>query len=223
MRVLISILFAGFMVLQTAFASEMPAPLDRALAAAETQSETQVSFTMIFRWKEMPPVHLRFDAAQNQWSILEGDSGVLPVIARKKLRNLKKEAKPGGILYADFRPYLKEVSLESDENGEFVYRFRPPEAAEASNGTDPDSVIKARLHVDPAQNLLRLYSVRSQKGFKPNPGARLEDFILEHEFARVIDGLPPLQTRMYLKAKGERFFRQVDEEFTVIFSNHALP
>ena len=205
-----------------AMAAAFPAPLDSALSDAETTPKLRLSYSMRYEAPGEAPVTLRFDAQTRYWSVVEGDPGALSKNAREKLNNIKKsESVPGGLLYADFRKYLRAVEALEETETQLIYRFLPPEAEGEDAADDAEEVMRARLYVDKADGKLARYEVVGLKPFKPLPVAKMEEFVVEQDFERLEENGekngPAVLVRLRSRQKGERFFRKVDTDFTAHF------
>lgn len=213
----VSLSLGGAAIAQPPGASER---IDAIFGAAEATPDLAFSFTMTFEVPGAPPLVQRFDAATGAWQPIEGDPDTLPDAARQKLRNvMKSETKPGGLLYADFRQHLDDITFDRAEDGQWVYAFVPPEARGRDVGEELDEVMLARLYVDPDTDILARYEVRARKPFKPMPVAKLDEFVVVQEFARLGGTGPAVLTRMYSRTKGRRAFRPIDTEFTATFTD----
>ena len=209
-------LLAAPLLLGSALAQDLPAPLDAALSRAEAAGPAAYAFTMRFAWADAPPVTLRF-APDAGWRTVSGDPDALPDDARDALATLKEdEAKPGGLLYGDFRPALRDVTLREETDAAYTYDFEPPEAERADD--EARAAMTARLVVDKAGGLA-LYEVRSNEPFSPLPMTRVDAFAYEQRFARVDDG-PPVLTRIRSLRRGRRMFSDVDVDFVATFTDH---
>lgn len=211
--------FAAFLgafsiCLGAAAGEPLPAPLETAFSEAQAHKDLVVSYTMAFSWRGAPPVTARFDAASNAWTDIAGDASALPPEAQRKFRNWKKsESVAGGLTYADYVGELDEVSLEEETPEALVYRFAAPGGES----------IRTRLIYDRAAAGLSFYSVEATRAFKPDPTARLETFAFQQTFARVLEGAPPLMTRVKWKARGQRLLSRVDEDYEIVFSDFSRP
>lgn len=198
--------------------SAMPAELDAALAAAERTPDMKLSFTLRFQWPDAPEIVQRFDAATKSWTTLDGDPGALSAAARKAFDVVKRtESKPGGLLYADFRPYLKDVELVEESDRQAVFSFSSPEADRVSS--EAREAVEARLVLDRESGLLTRYSVRALAPFKPLPVARVDEYLYELAFAPLAAGGPAVTTEIRKFAKGRRMGARIDEAYTAFFSD----
>ena len=196
------------------------APIETALSDAEAEASLRFSYTMTFEWPEAAPVTVRYDAAAREFTTIGGDPEALPRTARQKLENVKRsESKPGGLLYADFRGYLDDITPVDETPDQMIYSFIPSQVGEDEMTAEGDAAVRARLYVDKADAHLARYEVRGLQSFKPNPATRMEEFVVEQDFERLGGDGPAVLVRMYSKQKGERFFRKVDTEFTATFSD----
>ncbi|MEM9233381.1 MAG: hypothetical protein AAGA69_03985 [Pseudomonadota bacterium] len=195
-------------------------PIDAALSEAEKNDRLRLSYTMKFQWPGEVPVTVRYDAAAKRFSTLEGDEDALPREARQKLRNIKKsESEPGGLLYADFRKHLDDITLLEETEENYIYRFIPAQVDEDDVTDTAQDVVRARLIVSKEDNRLARYEVKGLQEFKPNAAARMEEFEVVQEFERLGEDGPAVLVRLYSRQKGEQFFRKVDTEFTATFSD----
>ncbi len=201
--------------------SAMPAELDAALAAAERTPDLKLSFTLRFQWPDAADITQRFDATTKSWTTLEGDPGSMSAAARKAFDVVKRtESKPGGLLYADFRPYLKDVELVEETDRQAVFSFSSPEADRVSS--EARESIEARLVLDRESGLLTRYSVRALSPFRPLPVARIDEYIYELDFEPLAAGGPAVMTQIRKLAKGRRLGARVDEQYTALFSDFAI-
>lgn len=195
-------------------------PIDAALTEAEELNGLRFSYTMTFEWPGEAPVSVRYDAEAKRFSTLSGNPDALSGPARQKLKNIKKsESVPGGLLYADFRDYLDDITLVEETDEQYIYRFIPSQVDEDDVTGTADDVVRARLYVSKNDDRLARYEVKGLQPFKPNPASKMEEFEVVQEFERLGEDGPAVLRRLYSKQKGERFFRDVDTEFTATFSD----
>ena len=205
------------LLMAPALAQAMPAPLDRALARAEAAGPVRYAFTMRFAWRDAAPVTLAF-APNDGWRTVAGDRDGLPDEARDALDTLMDdEAAPGGLLYGDFRPALRNVALREETGDALIYDFEPPEAERAD--AEARAAMTARLVVDKATGGLATYAVESREPFSPLPMVRVDAFAYEQAFATVDDG-PPVLVRIRSLRRGRRMFSDVDVDFVATFTDH---
>lgn len=203
--------------------SDPTSAIEQALTDAESHPRLRFSYTMTFETPGNPPIVQRFDASTKKWTTLSGDPKKLPKEAAQKLRNvMKSESVPGGLLYADFRPYLNHITYRETEDGQFVYAFVPPEANKNESVEELEGTLRARLYVDPTTNQLMRYEVRALRPFKPMPVAKLEEFAVVQDFEPLGENGPSVLRRLYSRTKGTRAFRKIDTEFTATFSDIQL-
>ncbi|WP_370338510.1 hypothetical protein [Parvularcula marina] len=195
-------------------------PIDAALSEAEAEAGLRYSYTMKFEWPGEAPITVRYDAGRDRWSTLDGNPDALPREAKKKLGNIKKsESEPGGLLYADFREYLDDITLVNETDDQYIYRFIPSQVDEDDVTGTAEDVVRARLYVAKDDQRLARYEVKGLKPFKPNPAAKMEEFEVVQEFERLGENGPAVLRKLYSRQKGEQFFRSVDTEFTATFSD----
>jgi hypothetical protein len=206
-----------------AAAQPLPTPLEQALTEAETAGPLKVSFTLRFQWPGEEDVVQRFDAAAHKWKTLEGNPEALSSEARAKLQQVKREeCRPGGLLYADFRSSFRDVR-EAGQTGErYIYSFRARGRQLDEIDDETQSAAETALHVNKEDGAMTLYAVRSQTPMKLNAFVRMEEFVYEQNFRRVSKSHPPLLTRIYNKAVGERPLKKINQEYTVLISDHEV-
>ncbi len=191
--------------------------LDAALTRAEQTPDYRLSFTMAFSWKGGPAVTTRFDASSGAWTHVSGDLDAMPSEARAAMGRVQaSEAKPGGLLYADFRPYLSGIEAMEVTGDKAVYSFIPPETKRLEAEDPP---VEARLVVSKADARLAVYSVAALRPFKPNPFSKLEVFEVRQEFERLDGDGPAVLVRLVSRRQGSQVFRSVDVDFTATFSD----
>ena len=215
---------AAFLSVGSALAhTAMPPVLDKVLTEAEATPATRISYTMRFTWRDEAPVTLRYDADEKEWSALDGDPKALPRTAQKKLKNVKKsESTPGGLLYADFRDYLRDVRPLGTEKDETVLTFRPKQVDADEMTADGQANVQARLYVDQDTNTLRRYEVIGLHPFKPNMATKMEAFEVIQDFERLGDDGPAVLVRLKSVQKGERLFKEIDTDFVATFSDFEI-
>ncbi len=210
-----------FSIVSVDESAAMPPGLDAALAEAERTPDMKVSFTLRFQWPDETDIVQRFDAALQSWTTLEGDPDMMSNAARKALNVVKRtESKPGGLLYADFRPYLKDIALIEETDERAVFSFSSPEADRLS--ASAKEAVEARIILDRNTGFLTRYSVRALAPFKPLPIARVDEYLYELDFAPIKAGGPAATTRIHKFAKGRRMGARIDEQYTVLFSDFAI-
>ena len=181
-------------------------------------ADLQVSFTMVFKWADAPEITKRFDSVSGRWRLLSGDPTTLDRVARARLRNLKRlEARPGGLVAADYRPQIKQADLVSMDADAVIYRFLSPHTAGLANAKA--SKVHTQLRIDKRDGGLKKFAVRVDESFKPNPFVRIDRFQFEHDFERVFPDLPPLMTRIYSFSEGASVTSTIGEEYTVRFTD----
>ncbi len=196
--------------------SGFPAPVEKALAEAEAQDDYRVSYSMRFIWPDAEPVTARYDATTKRWATLSGDPDALSGAGPKKFKTWKRvESKPGGLLYADYRSSLRDVTLVGETDDALTYNFVSPQTPDSLE--EAADVVETKLVIDKTDGRMSLYSVRALKPFKPNVASNLEEFEFTQTFARIGDDGPAVMTKTYWRAKGKRVFSSVDEEYTVEF------
>ena len=170
-----------------------------------------------------PRVHFAVNCASIGCPDLKGEAWTaatlgadLDAAARAKFANWKRsESVPGGLTYADYADHLDDVALASENGETLVYRFA---AAGAKSGD-----AETRLVFDRRTGGLVGYRVAALAPIRPDPATRLETFVFEQTFARVVDDAPPLMTHVRWRAAGTRAFRRVDEDYEIDFSDFARP
>ncbi|MGF1543136.1 MAG: hypothetical protein ACFB00_01275 [Parvularculaceae bacterium] len=214
----IAMSFAIAALAGAAQAQDLPAPVDAALDEAEALAETRVSYTMTFEWENEPPVVARYDAPADDWTIVEGDPEALSGAGPKKFRTWSRvESEPGGLLYADYRPHLRNVTRLEETDATTVYEFTSPQTPD-----DLDEVrekLETRLVVDNEDGRLATYAIRALEPFKPNVASKLSEFEFVQNFERPAPGAPALMTYVKWRAKGRRVFSDVDESYVVRFDD----
>ncbi|MEM9989760.1 MAG: hypothetical protein AAF723_09615 [Pseudomonadota bacterium] len=197
--------------------------MDQALTEAEAHKNLQVSYTMTFEWPGEPIVKQRYNAQTENWSLLEGAPDTLPPSAQTKLRNVQKsESKIGGLLYADYRPYLTDVALINETDTQYIYQFIPPEANKRDLPEDIHQRVHARLTVQKSPPTLLRYEVKALEPLSPYPLVEMEEFVVDQTFTRQGENGLPLLTKLTSKQKGKRPFKKIDTEFTATFSDFEV-
>ncbi len=201
-----------------ALGNALPDPVDRALSEAEANADLQLSFTMVFQWRDGPEIVKRFDGENRTWHLLDGDPGALDRAGRAKLKNTKRlESRPGGLVAADYRPQIKQADLVSIDADEFVFRFLSPHTAGFAD--EKAGKVHTRLRVDKQDGGMTAFVVRIDETFNPNPFVRIDRFQFEHEFERVFADLPPLMTRAYVRSAGAGMTAPISEEYRLLFKD----
>ncbi|MGV6802037.1 MAG: hypothetical protein ACWA5L_08975 [bacterium] len=224
---MLKIIIALFSLLATCLmdytrADPLPPDFDLILAEAEAHATLQPSFTLSFQWKDYDAVVMHYDAPQKSWQLLSGRPDLLSKTGQKKLKNIKKEAKPGGLIYADFRKYLTQVHLTKIDGAIAIYEFIPPELKNKNLTPEQLSHMSAQLFVDTKTKSLIKYNVESDVAFSPLPGVQITYLSVIHEFSRTQYDLPPLQSKMHVRRLGRSLSGQIDEEFTVRFYDYSF-
>lgn len=203
------------------FASNaLPTPLDAAFQEAEARQDVRVSYTMTWQWRGAEDVVERYDAKTDRWTVVQGNPKALSRAARKKLKTYKRiESVPGGLFYADYRSQLKGVVLDRETEDKYFYNFKAGQADSKDLEAGAEQKVQTRIEVRKEDGAMLLYSVKALTPFKPNAVSSLDIFIFEQNFERPSPEYPPVMTRVYWKAVGSRVFSEVDEEYTVLFSN----
>lgn len=200
----------------------LPVSIDKALQEAEAVSDLKLNFTITFRWPGIEDIVQRYDATRNEWTPVSGNPEDLNATGRRKLQAYKRlESAPGGLVYADYREHIMDVTLLDDskdqKQGIHHYSFVSPRTPDFVKGSE--ELVKSRLSLDTNSGGLTKYSIEAMQPFRPNPMSRLEEFTFDQTFERIFADTPPLMTSLYWRAKGKRFFSTVDEEFTILFSD----
>ncbi len=219
---------AALFLLVTSFsganAQDLPPPVDRALQEAEANADLRLSYTMAFRWLIDGAVDkrvvARFDAVSEEWTFLDGALEDLSHRARKKFRTYQRlESKPGGLVYAEYRPFLADVTptLETDQHRAYSFRSAQPPASIAERGPVDTTLIVSKTHGG-----IERYAIKTTAPFKPNAASRLDDFVFEQTFERAAPDSPPLMTRLYWRLKGTRLLAILDEEFDIEFYDFRI-
>ena len=218
---LLVVIFQGASSVPAYADSSFPTPVDRALEEAEAHADLKVSYTMSFRWFEGDIVSARFDAESRRWTPVKGNPDRLERRARKKFRTYQRvESKPGGLIYADYRPHLSDLALISETAERLVYQFISPQTPKSV--VQAQDRVKTELVVDRHEGHLTRYAIQSLKPFKPNAVSKLDEFVFEQTFSRISPDFPPVMTHVYWRARGKRLLSTVDEEYEIIFSDFEI-
>ncbi len=199
----------------------LPLPVENALSAAEVHQNLRASFTIKFVWENDIEIIERYDAISQAWTPISGNKERLSRRGRERLRKYKKlEAKPGGLLYSDYRDNLKNVALKEKTSQALIYKFSSPQIPRHIRS--PENYIKTELILDPNEGWIRKYLVTTLRPFRKSITSNLSAFSFEQEFNKPFPNGPALMTRLYCRLKGNNAFVKVDEEFSIDFYDFKI-
>ncbi len=206
-----------------AIAEELPGPLETALTEAEANNKLRVSYTQSFEWPGNNPVVERYDAAADEWTLISGDPEALDRKGQKKLKTWKRvESAPGELLYADYRGSLRDATLEEETDETLAYSFNTGQADNADLNEGVEDKVFTRAVVRKEDGSITYYAIKALEGFKPNAVSRLDQFVFEQTFERPAPDVPPVMTKVYWKAVGRQLLSNVDEEYTIYYSDFEV-
>ncbi len=218
-RVILLSAFLVFGITHSAWA--LPEPVDRALLEAEANSKLRVSFTLEFKESGKTVLLERFDAQTKKWTVQQGARQNLSKEALKFYKKYCKfESAPGGLVYADYRDSLGDVSVFAEEEARTLYAISPDSLPENVIENREDAL--AVVAIDKADNIMSLFKIRLNKPMKFNAFTEFQEFEFVQIFDRKIKNAPPLMTKFIYRAKGKKGFSQVDDDFEMLFSDFTL-
>ena len=217
MRVVAAIILATAAAIVPAGASELPAPLSKAIAAEAPWADFRASFSMRATAPDAAQaLVLHYDAPGDAWTVLEGDLDRLDEETRTAISAMQEElTEPGELTYHDMKDDLNGAVLDEETADSLIYHLD-------INHEDSDMPKKMReairplLFVNKADGTVSRFSVSLTEPVKPAAIARIDDMTIEQDFAPLPDG-PTVLRRYYNKITGNAMFQDFSEEFTLEF------
>lgn len=204
-------------------AQSFPEPLDKAIAIAEAHGPLQASFDMRASHPGFGSVLLRFDATTQTWTMIEGSLEGVDKTITDELEHLKGEvSKPGELLYAGMRRGIRNPVYAGETETDLIYTAQVGEQGGREVTHSMREALDIQLYVDKQRGHITRFSMQSRQPFKPAAAAKIEELVVEQEYARVNGSGPALITKLYNKAEGSAMFQPFQEEFTLEFFNHQL-
>ncbi|NHK28736.1 hypothetical protein FF098_012520 [Parvularcula flava] len=200
-------------LLSSARAADLPAPLTAAFDEAAQYADFRASFSMRATSDEGVLV-MRYDAQNEDWIIMEGDLADLDKSGRTVIEDMQARlSAPGKITYHEMAGKISSAVLTEDTGSELVYAVTLVNE-DGEMGEKMQDAVNPTLVLDSETGKISRFSMKADKPFKPVPVARIDTMVLEQAYTVLDDG-PAVINRFHNDTTGSMMFKNFSQRYTI--------
>ncbi len=216
---LLTTLVSLSILLSSAHAEPFPKPIESAFEAALATQNIKTSFSLRLTTPNSSPITFRYNAAENSWSVQEGNFEELTKGLRQSVKQIQEDlSQPGALSYESMQDELRVHRLLEENQTHLIY--------EVSLHEDEDGMPKAMrealsmtLHITKDPLIISSFRMHSDAPFKPAPIAKINTLEIYQEFDTPEGFEAPLLKKYHNEISGSAMMKKFHEEFTVELFN----